>query len=160
MALLYCLTGAIVVLEIGLGFVTSRLVQRTSLGSRWAIYVAIWTILVSFVTLQLLECILYVDAKIKSDFNGFQARIIVALFHNFLIYCALGFIIFYVNSINKHTVEMMRLIEEEKKAMNKRSNRRTANFRQSARPTVGADGKVVLQESPEKVAPAKVVASI
>lgn len=55
--------------------------------------------------------------RFLGNFNEVEARLIVSVFHEGLIYMAMFVIIWHTSRINKHTIKMIAELENEQKMM-------------------------------------------
>lgn len=122
------------------------MLQKTDVSPKLPIYMSIWVLLLSYLTIQFLQTFLYTKDKYR-DQNYADARIIAAMVHDVFIYIAIFLILWHTYRINNRTMSLVQSIAQKKEiAANRVGNRRTGNF-SMARPKVDASGNMILANS-------------
>ena len=122
------------------------MLHRTDVSPKLPIYISIWVLLLSYLTIQFLQSILYTQDNYR-DQNYANARIIASIVHDVLIYIAIFLILWHTYRINSRTMSLVHSIAQKKEiAANRVGNRRTGNF-SLARPEVDENGKIILPKS-------------
>jgi hypothetical protein len=100
------LTIVLCLFEVAVGVFTSMMLHETDVSTKLPIYICIWALLLSYLTLQFLQSFLYTRDKYY-DINYANARILAAMFHDVFIYIAMFLILWHTYRINKRTIDLV-----------------------------------------------------
>ena len=141
------ITMLVAVFEVIIGVITTLMLSETGVKNKCWFYLGVWTVLSSYILLNLFQAFLYINEQYfdltQGHFNTNLASLIASACHEALLYLVMFFIIFHTNRINLHTLMMFRQVEEQEKAKQRKKNRRTANFGKLEKPKLDSSGKVV-----------------
>ena len=121
-----------------IGLRTSYNLRQTGVRVKWPIHLTIWGITLSYLTIQLLQQLVYFENNYRHQtigvFTLYEWRLLVNSLHEACIFGAIWLILYHTQNLNRKTIRLIRTLQlkrdHEGVAMRREVNRQTGDFGQ------------------------------